>query len=163
MGPPIAPANQALLFDEVVGGGVCEVGCDVLELDGVALGDVVPVLDDVGRADVVPMVTISRKALNLIKLINLLLDRTTAVLDAFTKPLILNPGDEICCVYGSEESKKVKRKTNQSWPENASEAIPTVQSQDTVVVTSRPPKCRVSPQGIAEHDGEVHSRAILAL
>ena len=83
----------------------------VAMLEEVTLSEVVAMLKDVGTADVAPMD-----------------DWTATVLDAFTRPLIWNPGDEICCAYGSAESKKVKRNTQKSFTENASEAMFTFQS-----------------------------------
>lgn len=59
---------------------------------------------------------------------DLLLDCIATVLEAFIRPLILNPGDEICWVYGSTESKKVKRNTQKAFSENAVEAMFTFQS-----------------------------------
>ena len=75
---------------------------------------------------------------------SLLADKTVVVLEAFTSPLILNSGDGICSVYGSTESKKVKRNTQDSSSGNVIEAMFTFQSYDEVVVRSMPPRCEVS-------------------
>jgi hypothetical protein len=126
-GPTITPAIQVLLFDDGLGGGVRFVGCGVYVLDEALLEEVVAMLEEVGTADVAPVHTLAQEY-RVQSIGHLLLDRLVTVLEAFTRPLILNPGDDICCVYGSVESKKVKRNTQKSSAENAVEAMLTFQS-----------------------------------
>lgn len=129
------PAIQVLLFGDGLGVDVCSVDCGVLELEEATLVEPVAMLEEVTLPEVVAML----EEATLSEVVAMLKDVGTAdvapmddwtatVLDAFTRPLIWNPGDEICCAYGSAESKKVKRNTQKSFAENASEAMFTFQS-----------------------------------
>lgn len=110
MGPTTTPATQTLLFDAGLVSVVCSVAFGVLEVDDAALVALVgtvleePKLEDVltldadfrGQRKPTPAHWVGDLPL---------LDCVGAVLSAFTRPLILNPGDDICCEYGSSESK----------------------------------------------------------
>ncbi|KAF3034851.1 hypothetical protein E8E11_003726 [Didymella keratinophila] len=121
-GPATTPAIQVCPSDDDAAAGVCPGGSGELELEieleleEAALTEVVPRLVDEERADVEPtdefsLTTQARQT------IDLLLDGIAVVLKVSTRQLIWKPGDEICCAYGSAESRYVKRKTQNAFDE----------------------------------------------
>jgi len=134
-GPATTPAIQVLSFDDDAATGVCPVGKGAselelkleLELEEALPAEVVARLVDDEIADAEPSDEFSVTT-QVQQTIDLLLDGTRVVLRVFTGPLIWKPGDEICCAYGSAESKYVKRKTQNALDENSVEAMFTFQS-----------------------------------